>query len=1357
MILRRLLLFILFILITLGAALFYIGSESGTRTVWNILSDKYSDQISAGKVEGRLGDKIFITDLKVNIDNLDLTVDKFEFSWHPSKLFQKELLIEQIKIDGLLIDDNRPEKTETDPIELSDIELPLQIKIKSFLLTQAEYRSPSLEKALQLDQLSFAFDVDKNRMKLAQLQAKMMDAEVKISGLLQPRDNYPLDFTISWKATLPDLPILEGSGKVHGDLENLIIAQQLDLPATIYFDANLKQPLADLNWSASLLFDDLKLQNIKADLPSIMVELQTLAHGNLKQIHLTNDYTITSEEYGTWDGALLIDQTIVQTKVQKTPAEIDIKAFTLRSRDTDAHADIKGLIKLNEPPEIALQGNWYNLRWPLTGEAIASTDQGEFHVTGNSSDYQLQIKTHVNQAQVGDVVLDLNGHGDSKHFVIEKLLSDLLSGQFNTQGDVNWGSIPLTFDLNGDWKDIIWQQIDADNPQQIKSPQGNFKLKGQPDQYVINLETALDGDQIPTGNWIISGTGSSSDFNLESLHGDVLDGVIELAGKVGWDEKLTWDIKLDGQNINPELLQKDWPGKLDLSAKISGQQVGDQTSASLENTLIKGKLRGYPFKAQTDLKIINNALDIKQLHLSSGKSVLKASGHAGEKLDLNWTLESPDLAELYPEAGGQLSAQGTIKGAQAQPSINATLKGKKIVVPGIQFGKLDSIVKLDLAQGEKFDIQLNSSQIKLGENIIDKLDLTGTGKLSAHTIKANIISAQGNLHFLSKGGLKDDRWNGIIQELTLEEKKFGRWQLATPEKLIASKQKADLEKLCLTQKEASLCLGAHWKASGAWQINSDIDQLPLSILGPFLPTDIVLDSTVSSKLNASGTGNKNIRAKLDLNAPAGTIHLQNADDRPQFKYDKAALNIVMNDQGAKASLLFDLVQPTDSPVKATLETPPFDLSTVDFNKLPLKGRVTTKVDDLGFIQTFTHELEELKGNLDVDLRIAGTVSKPKIEGHTKLVADFFLPSAGIHLQDVKIDAISHDARTLAFNGQARSGEGKLDLKGTVGLAEDGFPINAEINGDRFELANLPEAWVLISPKLKISQYKNSLNIEGEVTIPEAKLEPQGIASSVPLSDDVTIINDPNLDPDTVKETKQKTHVSTYVKVILGNKISISASGFTGSLKGDLLVTGKPKKPIMGTGEIIIYDGLFSAYGQELDIDKGRIIFAGGPIDSPTLDLKAIRKIKNKKITAGVHVTGAATSPELTLFSKPSMNQDNILSYLMIGKPLSEATSGDGDILIGAATSLGFKGGAMLTDTIGQSLGLDEFSLGGDGAEDASLQIGKYLTPKLYISYGVGLFEPVTQLKMRYDFSKRWSMEAESGTNSGMDFLYKIEK
>lgn len=55
-------------------------------------------------------------------------------------------------------------------------------------------------------------------------------------------------------------------------------------------------------------------------------------------------------------------------------------------------------------------------------------------------------------------------------------------------------------------------------------------------------------------------------------------------------------------------------------------------------------------------------------------------------------------------------------------------------------------------------------------------------------------------------------------------------------------------------------------------------------------------------------------------------------------------------------------------------------------------------------------------------------------------------------------------------------------------------------------------------------------------------------------------------------------------------------------------------------------------------------------------------------------------------------------------------------------------------------------------------IGKYLTPSLYVSYGVGLFEPVNTLRLRYTISRRWRLVTESSTAaSGGDLIYHIER
>ena len=86
----------------------------------------------------------------------------------------------------------------------------------------------------------------------------------------------------------------------------------------------------------------------------------------------------------------------------------------------------------------------------------------------------------------------------------------------------------------------------------------------------------------------------------------------------------------------------------------------------------------------------------------------------------------------------------------------------------------------------------------------------------------------------------------------------------------------------------------------------------------------------------------------------------------------------------------------------------------------------------------------------------------------------------------------------------------------------------------------------------------------------------------------------------------------------------------------------------------------------------------------------------------------------------------------------------------------------MADNIRDKIGLDEFTLESQetstGSEQAALVIGKYLTPELYISYGIGLFEPLSTVRMRYSLTERWHLETQStGTESGGDIIYAIER
>ena len=187
---------------------------------------------------------------------------------------------------------------------------------------------------------------------------------------------------------------------------------------------------------------------------------------------------------------------------------------------------------------------------------------------------------------------------------------------------------------------------------------------------------------------------------------------------------------------------------------------------------------------------------------------------------------------------------------------------------------------------------------------------------------------------------------------------------------------------------------------------------------------------------------------------------------------------------------------------------------------------------------------------------------------------------------------------------------------------------------------------------------------------------------------------------------------------------------------------------------------YQAYGQDLAIDTGRLIFGGGPIINPAVDLSASRTPR-EDIKVGVQVRGPLDSPSLNLYSSPPMNQEAQLSWLVLGRPLDDGT-GDAErqAVASAALALGLKGTDFIAGKLSNKLGIDEISIGskpGETADQARFTIGKYLSPKLYVSYGVGLFQPGYSVQMEYDIGSGFKLATETGVESGGDLIYTIER
>ena len=162
------------------------------------------------------------------------------------------------------------------------------------------------------------------------------------------------------------------------------------------------------------------------------------------------------------------------------------------------------------------------------------------------------------------------------------------------------------------------------------------------------------------------------------------------------------------------------------------------------------------------------------------------------------------------------------------------------------------------------------------------------------------------------------------------------------------------------------------------------------------------------------------------------------------------------------------------------------------------------------------------------------------------------------------------------------------------------------------------------------------------------------------------------------------------------------------------------------------------------------------MDNPGLDIRAVREVND--VTVGLKVLGRLQQPEIELFSDPVMGQTDMLSYLLFGRPMESTSSTEGETMGQAALALGLAGGDILARTVGDRFGIDDVRVeSNDTGDEASLVVGSYLSPKLYVSYGVGLMDSLNSLNLRYQLSNRWQLEVESGETSGADLFYTIER
>ncbi len=447
---------------------------------------------------------------------------------------------------------------------------------------------------------------------------------------------------------------------------------------------------------------------------------------------------------------------------------------------------------------------------------------------------------------------------------------------------------------------------------------------------------------------------------------------------------------------------------------------------------------------------------------------------------------------------------------------------------------------------------------------------------------------------------------------------------------------------------------------------------------------------------------------------------------------------------------------------------------------PLSGSIQAKLQDVRALTLLVPPGWRIQGALDADLRVAGTLRQPQLDGdiqgsglNVRSVLD------GVELHDGTLRASLHDSRIeiseLTFQGgtgskayvRGRSGNltpppvqrGRMSAQGSIDWSEVGAA-DAAGSGIRLDLqAELQHMQVLVrndrqmtlSGKLQAHLQQGALRVRGNLSVDRASIVlPE--AAPPQLGDDVVVERSADLrNPAAAGKRQARGELDTPrpmdldISLDLGHDLALQGQGITTRLEGAINVrsaaVGSPGFAVYG--EVRTVEGRYRAWGQELNVETGVVRF-NGSYTNPTLDLVAIRP--NIAVRAGVRVTGTLLAPRVQLFSDPDMPQSEQLSWVVLGRA-TVMTGAEGTSLQQAALQLSV---GQLSGKLASGLGLDEL-----GLSDSGVTIGKRISNELYLTYQQGLAGAASTLFIFYDITRRLTLRAQAGAAGAMDLVYTI--
>lgn len=751
----------------------------------------------------------------------------------------------------------------------------------------------------------------------------------------------------------------------------------------------------------------------------------------------------------------------------------------------------------------------------------------------------------------------------------------------------------------------------------------------------------------------------------------------------------------------------------------------------------------------------SEGFEVDSIKFVQGENKINLVGSISKNSLLNGSVNIPNLEKIFPKLIGSITGRIRVEGDVKDPSINLAGRSALIKSKDISVSKLIFDSTLDL-HNKYVNISVMSSSLRVGNFLkpYRKCSLDLSGDLLNHRFTFSCGSGSGS--YISAVGHYNEKtkdYNANVSNMMLVSNIVDPIVLKDPVDVHYNfnNQHGKISKISLSDGIAIAKTSDVSITSNTIETSLDLQKVNLANIARYFPNNVKPTGMMSLHSDIKFV-NRMPEIQASVTATDGQIEAYSA----LLPYKKISLKLDINRAMFSSDINVSL-----SKNQGTLDISA-QVSDV-YNSKKLSGNINLKDLNLDMFTAVSKSLNALDGLANVKGTLSGTLNNPLFFGQIKVNGNAD-PSYSIGTFNKFNLLVNANGSQGSLDGVFTLNETDINVNGNLNWSE-GAKGRINVDADKLPVFLLSYGEALVNVHT-VATIDRIIKVKGNVDIPYALIKFKDFDTGIiePSQDEIFVDSNTNLHGLIIDKKKTSTlnnDMEIEVGVTLGDDVKVNAMGVRASAVGGVILSKKEEsKKIVAKGQISLDHASADLYGHKFIFNRADAIF-NDSINNPKLyvEIVADPSTIDDDVLAGVKVTGTAELPTVTLFSKPAMSKNEILSYLLYGHGLEKnnsATNSDGTstqllMSLGLGTTTG-----LLNSVVG-IFGMDGVQLGSSGSgNETQVEVQSYLTNRLRLSYGYGVYNSVNEFKIRYELVRKLYVEFISSMDHSVDLIYSFE-